>query len=267
MEIYKRDIVRKPTVDREGLKMTRKEEHLFPGTELLIDHWNSLNMRPCKKGTKGYEDSYNKLNKLRAGTLFNQSPHFQQYKGKRFLKEDVLAVFEKASLAAHDPSYHPINKDFLLKIYLNQFLFNPFVPNERAKSPFLLWHETELKKVVSDTKPEITNRLIARYRYDILCKPDWQPNYAQREKFVMATNRVWDFMVKYQVIKKLPYAVKRETIADWLFEAVQRCNFSQVAPGSYCSDYVISTALPAFLVNQGILGVETFKGQHIFGGR
>jgi hypothetical protein len=122
-----------------------------------------------------------------------------------------------------------------------------------------------LKPYPHDSSPQLTERLIALYRDNVLGGIDYEPAPNDRRKFIVASNKMVIFLAENrQKIMNGRQAAHPADRARWLWDAivhdVGRDHVYNITPGYFGSDLTFSRRLPAYLSKEAIMGVREFKG-------
>lgn len=223
---------------------TKVEQGLQDNIALLIEHWNTLDLKPVdvKKAPKNYIETVKSLRKLLKGTLI---PGQQKFTEDRI--KEVMVTF---SMAALDDDFEPSNPEYkrrLAKMSLNEFLYNPNA--RRYTSLFLKYNEDGIESSkkqqerIEDPNPSITNKIRRFYlNYALGGVKGANLKESEENKFRLATKQILDF---YQKNKYRIQGLDGGTpeLADFLCDAIKDQygdNIEKVYPGSFCSSAALS---------------------------
>lgn len=255
-------IVKKEKALREKLvKPITKEElakefNTSPRTFDIMEAWQERGLAISRPGTKAYRETVRLVKSLLGGSIFNDCPRYVSYHRTRWTTENIIKVFDKFKAMCFDVAYEPFNKENLKNAKnLSNFLLTGF----REKfSWFIRVYESELKLVVPDKHPEMTKILMRRYKQEILGGMGGED--ISPAQFVKAAQRAVDYFRKYKIHQVANLPITERSMANWLFESVlSTAQKMSVTPSYFCSNYTFEVRLPAYLVQQGIVGGEFFK--------
>lgn len=220
----------------------------------LIDYWNSLNLHPCKLHTRALKRFLNAVSKLRRGILFADNETFEEYADKAFSEEEIRMAMYRFSIAAHDVTYMPREKERFRKTPLHVFLFNPYAQTKIMKSLFLFFFENPPKKILTDENVDLSQKLLNMYRKKILLNESAELKSSDVDRFVLASNRLTDFLKQYEKRFRVYTKITNMTAAEWLFDAVtSNAPAENILPGLFCSDKTFLTRLPSYLKRIGVI--------------
>lgn len=255
-------IVKKEKTLREKLATPVTREEIAKAYDVnprifdIMEAWQERGFVVSRAGTKAYQETIKLIKGLLGGTIFNDCPNLASYHKTRWSTEKIIKVFDKFKVMCFSVAYEPRNKENLKKAKnLSYFLLTGY---QEKFSWFVRIHEKELKLVAPDKHPEMTKVLMRRYTQEILGGKggdDIDP-----ELFIKATQRIVDYVRKYKIHQVANLPITERSMANWLFESVlSTAQKMSVTPSYFCSNYTFEVRLPAYLVQQGIVGGEFFK--------
>jgi hypothetical protein len=212
----------------------------------FIAVWESYGFKLPGVNTKSFNCTIQSLKKLVTGTLFRQTEF-------PVIPYD-LADFSKSVQRLQQslsPDYYPLNKTYLNKITLKDFLYNPFAT---SKSLFFFMLQNEpipVRKEEVDYHPEITELIIAKFKKEILNVSNYTPPPSDKSKFVAAAARLNSF---FEINSKHYPTIFRNIHkqVECLYSCIKTSvNGIDISPGFFCSDATFSRRLPTYLNNQG----------------
>lgn len=229
----------------------------------IIAHWKNKGFSLKEK----YESTAMiLLEKLMRSTLLSDEIGFEQYKGVKFTKEQVIMSIDKFHQAAFDNNYQPSSlttKKKYQKIPLHTWIFNRF--SKSKKSLFICFHEKPVHlirehvfRAAADDFPELTKAIKNEYVRVILkgIKPIVPWDEVTENKFRQSAKNLNEF-VKEQNGSLQSYArdallspdsaarILTNSILDSLNDKDD--DWSKITPGWFSSSLTFNERLPKYL--------------------
>jgi len=231
----------------------------------VINYWNSspglAHHRTPKtingqltSPTKVFLNAVSTVERITKGNYFN-SVGLSRYE-KIYTKEELITSIDRFKLMATNPSYLPANKEYIRRIGLNEFFYNPFANG--VASYFIKCLEEEPKLVTSNVKreeeknPQLTIWLKEAYIEKVLLGIPQNFNRLDENKFVVGANKL------HETMRKLNARLNMTTRPiDWCGKVidalVDKWGRGEVHVGHLASDYTYNNTLIRYLKNKGRL--------------
>ena len=101
--------------------------------------------------------------KILSGKLFNRIRGFEGYADRKFTMEEVTVSMHRFMKARNDVDYFPKNKDYVKKVSLSDFFYNPMAVYEKSQFIKYLVREPPLLLSIVDPDPEVSNLIMGIY--------------------------------------------------------------------------------------------------------
>lgn len=249
----------------------------------VVEFWNDfdvygLHLVRHKDHTGTMRTILEIVEKLMAGTFFDDKPEYPAYQGRKFTYEEITQVISNFGKAAFDPLYEPRYgyKKHLRHVRMPQFFYNRFRVSRRSeKSLFLKYLENPPKKLderallglrsVPDDYPDITKVLLTWYVEERFGGCDARLTYVERNDLRRAAKRLHDayLRMRERLIDEVrnPRSFAKLAISAVAKEVKYRNAGSRVTPGWF-NDGFFNRTLPAYLNTQAMFkeGDNRFLG-------
>ncbi len=250
----------------------KKEIHLTNASKDIIETvWKSFPLSKHREGTNVYTSSAVIINEMMKGTFFNTASNFVKYKGRKFTKEDFQLSISRLAKAATQPEYEPkpgTYKEYLRKISLENFLYNPKGKTPKTESLFLYYLENEPDRVdarflagVDADKPAV-RYIVERYKKIVGLNGQSLSNAEMRD-INHAVQKIKERLPEYRAkIKRFDYNKTvnefeddESVVAKYIMDALEDCSKSMdITSGWICSDRTFNDRLPNHLKKVNALG-------------
>jgi len=253
----------------------------------LLSYWESLGLKLPAKTTRSFAKTVQALKWLRTGRLFTDRAGFEAFWDRSFSTEEIKQAMKNFSLAATDPNYEPQEgtyKQYLRKIRLSEFLFNPFSRNG-SKSFFISYLEPpktvkEALKRIPDEHPQVTTQIRNWWKENICGSLSVKPTPKQENDFRKASVRLMEFFEENKgnlwltELVQSPELEMVRMLGECILESVNG-DTKKITTGFFCSDLTFGERFPSYLFSQGVAkpeekvcyGLPVFKGKEIVGYR
>jgi hypothetical protein len=242
----------------------------------IIDHWNSKNgLRFHKTGTQLYKDISNRIDDLYNGKL--KSDLFKEK--TTFQRKDFIEAINQFHLSATHLDYEPLKssyKEYLQKMSLFDFLYNPSAPTDKNKSLFFHFLNNPAQKV-NGGHGAVRTRKSDLPAISILS--EWYKNHAVNPNgngvyhFGLAVQRLKEYakLHAHEFHPSLDYwrqcyvgadelsflaMVLTEAIEDEMIQADKDGRPIQLTSGWLCSDRTFEVRLPKYLSKKNFIKGE-----------
>jgi len=245
----------KPILRRRKIPLSEKPPYTPKDVKEIINIWVDIGFPEHKNHTsKIYNGTVYSLKKLRRGVFFNDLEVYNDYKDRKFTKEEIVDAIKNFAWFVNNLNFGPTNgyRDKLRKTTLLDFLYNPFAKKDRS----LLLKYIDLPP---DNHPEMSKILFGSF--EGMRRGIGELSVKERAKLVSGSNRLCDFYDKNR--KKIYPQFIRTTKdkAELLVDALKdRFADSRIEAGHFCSDYTFNTVLPQYLERQAVLVDENIIG-------
>jgi len=252
----------KPVLKRRQIPLSEKPITVSANVREILEYWNNSGFPKHQNlDTKIYKTIVMSLRKLMGGIFFDNADVYNEFKDRKFTKDEIIQTIRNFALAALNPDYEPTNsfKEYLAKMNLPAFLYNSY--SEKEKSQFCKFFENPPKlaihtaRVMNDDVPNYTKALKGLYVTKMLggvapVNGGFPPQI--ENKFIKGGKMMADWFKNNK--KKLnPYFTR--TVKDQVelvFESLIK-QYDEINPGNLCSDYTYDTLLPKYLQEQAVL--------------
>ena len=245
----------KPVLRRRKIPLSEKPPYAPKDVKEIIDAWEGIGFPGHKNHTsKIYNGTVYSLKKLRRGVFFNDLEVYNDYKDRKFTKEEIVDAIKNFAWFVNNLNFSPTNgyRDRLRKTTLLDFLYNPFAKKDRS----LLLKYIDLPP---NNHPEMSKILFGSFKG--MRRGIGELSVKERAKLVSGSNRLWDFYDKNR--KKIyPQFIRTaKDKAELLVDALKdRFADGRIEAGHFCSDYTFNTVLPQYLERQAVLVDENIIG-------
>jgi hypothetical protein len=185
---------------REVAKEERHKSKASPMIESLLDYYASKGFARHRQGSNVYDKSVYAVQCLLKGNMFLNDPILSK-KNKAYTFAQIKQSIDNFAKAAFDLAYMPSMmgvKTTYQKTALVDFILNTFADRDDQRSKFLLYLDSEPKKVekriksVEDKHPEVTKEIIKWFKH---LSNTVNPKFTSEEQnqFVLASRRLMMF--------------------------------------------------------------------------
>jgi len=234
-----------------------------------LDVWRVMGLRVPATNTKTFHLSIQMLKKARMGKLFNEKIGYEKYADTPVTLDDWRIAVTNLYQATYNPDVYPINKKFLKKLSIADFLFAPYIFNSN-KSLFLQYLSEPPKPVrktlytppaplqtATDDNSIITSLLSEKFAIEISKDVNHKFNTHEMNCFIKSAsmiveilNRLESKIKMYNYIARLPYQK-----VNILWESVMRTAKEQdvVTAGWFCNELAFDRRVTGYLRDMGWL--------------
>jgi len=250
----------KPILRRRQIPLSEKPPFVPEDLKEVLTLWNNSGLRKHLDPTsKVYKEGVHGLKKLKRGVFFYDKPVANGYQERKFTKEEIIRAIENLKLAALNPDYEPTGgyKDYLKRLSLSDFLYNPYTQNGE-KSLFIKYFESPPKlcseniRMVKDHYPEYTKAVTGIY---ISRVKGGIGKLTQREqaKLIHAGKEIHDFFEENKKRIDPMYIRTIKAKVEMVFDGLIDHYKDSIQVGNLCSQYTYDTLLPIYLERQAVL--------------
>lgn len=222
-------------------------------TKKVIDHWQGHQLRKIAAiGTKSYSYTIKVINQVEKGDFFYQKG-FEDDSHRPYSLDEIKLSIDRFALAANDAYYFPVVKQYLKKLELSRFFYDPF--SNDTKSYFLKFLQYPPKKRVEDQNVQLTQYLMGQYRRTVIAGTPVKFCSETESKLAFASKRLKEFFTKNKSKISPGFAVNDLSMAKWLMDAVvfDVKEVQRITPGYLCSNETFERRLPVYLLTQAIM--------------
>jgi hypothetical protein len=228
----------------------------------FIAVWESNGFKVSHNGTNQFSYTVKALKNLITGNIFKDT----EFPVKSYTLPDFISSVNRLKLSM-SPDYYPLNKSYLEKITIHDFLYNPY---SKSKSLFITMLSNEPKPVREkeiDYNPNITTLIIGKYKKEVLKGFEYEPTTPERSKFILAASKLSTFFeVNSKKVSGIAKDVNKQVDLLWLAIEQEtksmRTSIADITPGFFCSDLTFSRRLPAYLAANNYLKGEGNGQEH-----
>ena len=217
----------------------------------ILDFWKNSGLHSPKETTKAHIQNIESLNQVLNGKKFE----------KEYTKEQILASIKNFAIAATNLDYSPVKKSYFQKLYLHDFIFNPFGTNgDRSLFLHFLDNPPELLakpvKSIPAKNPALAKAVKNWYLQNVLgdVKVEFTP--WDENNFIVSSNKILEFYEKNKSNLRLGLSSGIFDFAKLACEAVKadsRGDTTLIDPSWLQSDKTFSIRIPKYLKARDML--------------
>jgi len=277
-EIFQQDkLNRKPVFRKEKKQPTLVISSLV---QEILDYWDKAGFTVHAEGTQSLRKTVEDINSLMQGTLFQDitDPDLKRFSRQKFNLSDIKLAIDNHYLRAFSNSHQPekqSTKEFLQKMMLCNFFYNPRNPYEHLQSEFLVCYSRKVGKVseakylaVKDTMPNVTKMLTDWYKKTFAYKINGSFSIKDRNTIVKAGKSLKDFLETNKTRIRItsddfqnsgvfndPVLYLAHSMTRMFDEEVRNNDtlFKIFEPTWFASELTLTSRLPKFLKSEGVM--------------
>ena len=246
----------RPVSKEEQFSLERVPEQL----RCFVELWER-SCRKSRRDSKTFKQSLKDLQKLLSGRFFKDLPCYEKYNSYTLTFQDFKKSFEQFLLAKDNKAYYPNNKNYLQKMSLSEFFYNPRSQFEKSTFIKFLEHPAKLIQPKIECDEAHLEQLKIWYRKSVFCGCDIE--IKDDTPFRLAAVKLVEFFKTHNqtyMMRSMTASDRARLLVSSLVNRMRR--IADIKPWMLHSDLTFTNTFPAFLVEQGVL--QNYKKDYAY---